>query len=65
MKIKIISLKGMKSENFNKLNELLRFYDGFDKLVEYLYDSVQERLGNTLENFNKITKKPQYITVVS
>ena len=46
-----------------KLNEILRFYDGFDKLVEYTYNRLQEGLNGTLENLNNITKKPLYIKV--
>lgn len=63
--LKIKSLRKMKPENFIKLNELLRFYDGFDGLVENQYNTIQNRLGNTLENLNDLTNKPEYITAVS
>lgn len=63
--LKIKSLRKMKPENFVKLNELLRFYDGFDGLVENQYNTIQNKLGNTLENLNDLTDKPEYITAVS
>lgn len=60
VKLIIKSLKNMKPENFSKLNEILRFYDGFDNLVDYLYTKLKLTLGN-LENVNTIMKKPLYI----
>jgi len=64
MKLTIKSLKNMKSQNFIKLNEILRFYNGFDELVEYTYERLQMGLMNTLENYNDIMKKPQYVKYI-
>ena len=61
--ISIKSLKTMKATNWVRLNELLRFYDGFDNMVEYLYKQVNHGLGKTLKNYNDLTEKPQYIKI--
>jgi len=57
-----ITIKGfVHSENIAKFNELLRFFDGIDNLVETLYNRVQQGLGGTLENVNAIMNKPMYV----
>jgi len=61
--ISIKSLKSMKATNWVRLNELLRFFDGFDKMVEYLYKQVNNGLDKTLKNYNNFTGKPQYIKI--
>ena len=61
MQVKIKSIRHIKKENWNKLNQILRFYNGFDNLIEYTYSKLQKALQNTLENSNDIMNKPMYI----
>lgn len=61
--VKVIIIGFKKPENIIKFNEILRFFDGIDALVENLYDKLQKGLGGCLENANKIMRKPMYLKI--